>query len=166
MLTRFVLVPRPILTQRNISISMLQQPYLALQILKFSGVVTCLYMPISRRQCTLLCVLNFHRNSIFDLSVFSLVTPANRHNCPVHSCYEFLWWTLVLLHVQVIVFDPLCFAGVCLPFALPTLYYVCQCFYPCRDPRDLLSTWKSVGMHQTMLFYYLLSMTAKKFISK
>ena len=69
MLTRFALVPRHISTRRNISSSIIRPPCQAQQTLKLLRTTTCLYMRISRRQCTLLCVLDFHRNSLFQVEL-------------------------------------------------------------------------------------------------
>ena len=72
MRTWFVLVPIHISTRRINSL-ILQLPYLARPTLKLSKMATCLYMPINRRRCTLLWVLDFHRNSLIS-KCFSIVT--------------------------------------------------------------------------------------------
>ena len=89
--TWFVLVPRHTSTLGSI----LQPSYLVRQTLKLSKMATCLYMPISRRRCTLLYVLDFPWNSLFDLKAFfSIVTPDNCHtaqsNLVSNSFDEFL----------------------------------------------------------------------------
>ena len=73
----------------------------------------------------------------FISQFFSIVTltPDQCHNCPVHLIffYEFLWWTLVLLHV---VFDPPKLPVPCdsmLTLWLCLLWLPLSMFLPCRD---------------------------------
>lgn len=123
MLIWFVLVLRRILTRRNILRSILLPQYLVQQTLKLSRMATCHYMPINRRPCTLLYVLNCHMNNPFDLTawVLIIVTSDNRHTQP--SPLEIVMKNpLVLLHV--IVFEPLTFLKIMLTFE-PFCVLVC-----------------------------------------
>ena len=124
MLTWFVLVPKRTSTRMNVCL-IIRLLCLAQQTLKLTRIATCLYMPISRRQCILLCVsLDFHGDSLWSHSVFY----SDLVYSPVHLFLQIPMMNFSVVHVQVIriVFDPLFFRC---PEIMPTIWLALFVFY-------------------------------------